>query len=43
MCTPADDTVLIAGTIVGSLNIFDLKNLGNSGYRLDELNYEALL
>lgn len=39
MCTPADDTILITGTIVGSLNIFDLKNLNKSNYRLDELNY----
>jgi hypothetical protein len=24
MCTPADDNILIVGTIVGSINLYDL-------------------
>jgi hypothetical protein len=43
MCTPGDDSILLAGTIVGSINLFDLKDYHTSSYRLDELNYQALL
>lgn len=43
MCTPADDTILLAGTIVGSINLFDLKDYQTSSYRLDELDYAGLL
>lgn len=43
MCTPADDTILIAGTIVGSINLFDLKDYQTSTYRQDELDFQALL
>ena len=43
MCTPADDTLLLAGTVVGSINLFDLKDFQTSNYRLDELDYNAVL
>ena len=43
MCTPADDSILLAGTIVGSINLFDLKDYQTSSYRLDELDYNSLL
>jgi hypothetical protein len=43
MCTPGDDTILICGTTVGSIVLFDLKDFESSSYRLDELDYNALL
>lgn len=43
MCTPADDSILLAGTIVGSINLYDLKDFDSSNYRLDDLDYNALL
>ena len=43
MCTPGDDNVVICGTSVGSLVIFDMKDYESSNYRQDELNYDALL
>ena len=43
MCTPADDTILLAGTVVGSINLFDLKDYQTSNYRQDELDFTALL
>lgn len=33
MCTPADDNLLLAGTIVGSINLYDLKDFETSSYR----------
>lgn len=33
MCTPSDDNLLIVGTIVGSINLYDLKDLETSSYR----------
>jgi len=31
MCTPADDSVLIVGTSVGTINLYDLQDFENSG------------
>jgi hypothetical protein len=33
MCTPAEDNILIVGTIVGSINLYDLKDFETSTYR----------
>ena len=43
MCTPADDTLLIAGTTVGSLLLFDLSDFEKATVKTDFLNYRALL
>jgi hypothetical protein len=43
MCTPADDTLLIVGTIVGSLCLFDLSDFEKATVKTDFLNYRALL
>jgi hypothetical protein len=43
MCTPSDDNLLLVGTIVGSINLYDLKDFEMSSYRSDELDYIALL
>jgi hypothetical protein len=42
MCTPGDDSILIVGTIHGSISLYDLKEF-DSKSRGDDLNYEALL
>ena len=43
ICTPGDDGILIVGTILGSLNLYDLNEFDSSSQRIEELNYEALL
>lgn len=44
MCTPGDDALLIAGTVLGSLYLYDLNEFDSSqDLRADELNYESLL
>lgn len=43
MCTPADDQILIVGTDVGSLSLFDLTAFEASGLKNDFFDYEALL
>lgn len=43
MCTPADDNILIIGTVVGTINLYDLKDFETDQYRLDELDYNSLL
>lgn len=44
MCTPADDNILIVGTIVGSINLYDLSDLEtNNTYRENELDYTSLM
>jgi hypothetical protein len=46
MCTPADDNILIVGTALGAINLYDLSNFENSGlglYRENELDYNGLL
>ena len=42
MCTPGDDTLLLVGTNVGSIALFDIKEYESSNYRLDEVDYSAL-
>ena len=39
MCTAGDDSLLIAGTSVGSITLYDLKEYESSNHRQDELNY----
>lgn len=43
MCTPADEQILIAGTDVGSLALFDLTAFESAGLKRDFFDYEALL
>lgn len=43
MCTPADDQILIVGTDVGSLSLYDLTAFEASGLKNDFFDYEALL
>jgi len=33
MCTPADDNLLLVGTVVGSINLYDLKDFESTTYR----------
>jgi hypothetical protein len=42
MCAPGDDSILIIGTIHGSLQLYDLKEFDLGNARNDELDYEAL-
>ena len=43
MCTPGDDGILIVGTILGSLCLYDLNEFDQSQQWSDQLNYESLL
>jgi hypothetical protein len=43
MCTPGDDGILIVGTVLGSLYLYDLNEYESSSQRIEELDYEALL
>lgn len=43
MCTPADDQILIAGTAVGSLILFDLQDFESSTVMKNFFDYEQLL
>jgi len=43
MCTPADDNILLAGTTVGSINLYDLQDFGTNPYMQEDLDYENLL
>ena len=43
MCTPADDQILIAGTEVGSLVLYDLTAFESASLMNDFFDYEALL
>jgi hypothetical protein len=43
MCTPGDDSILIVGTVHGSINLYDLKELDMDNARNEELNYELLM
>ena len=43
MCTPGDDTILIIGTVHGSIQLYDLKEFDLGNARNDELNYELLM
>lgn len=43
MCTPGDDSLLIVGTLHGSLQLYDLKQFDYGNPRNDELDYEGVL
>jgi hypothetical protein len=43
ICTPADDGLLICGTDIGSLALYDLQDFDSNSFKQDEVNYEALL
>lgn len=43
MCTPGDDTILIIGTVHGSIQLYDLKEFDLGNARNEELNYELLM
>ena len=43
MCTPADDQLLIIGTDVGSLVLYDLTAFETAGLQQAFFDYEALL
>lgn len=43
MCTPGDDGLLILGTILGSLCLYDLNEFDSTLQRIDELDYDSLL
>ena len=43
MCTPADEQILIVGTDVGSLALYDLTAFESAGLKNDFFDYEGLL
>jgi len=43
MCTPGDDGILIVGTVLGSICLYDINEFESASQRIDELDYEALL
>ena len=44
ICTPGDDSILIVGNVLGSINLYDLKEFEGSGNRgSNELDFDALL
>lgn len=44
ICTPGDDTLLIVGTVHGSINLYDLKELDTgAASNADDMDYETLL
>lgn len=44
ICTPGDDSILIAGTVHGSINLYDLKEFEATANRgLSEMDYDSLL
>ena len=43
MCTPGDDQILIIGTSIGSLALYDLTAFESAGLKDDFFDYEALL
>ena len=44
MCTPADDNILIVGTTLGTINLYDLSNFDNANaIREDDLDYHGLM
>ena len=40
MCTPGEDSIIIVGTVHGSINLYDLKEFENSNRGLSELDYD---
>lgn len=43
ICTPGDDGILILGTALGSLNLYDLTEFDSAQMRKEELDYDALV
>lgn len=43
MCTPGDDGIVILGTALGSLNLYDLNEFDSAQVRQEELDYDALV
>lgn len=43
ICTPGEDSILIVGTILGSINLYDMKEFEGSNRGLSELDYDSLL
>jgi hypothetical protein len=43
ICTPGDDSILIVGTLHGSIQLYDLKEFDLGNARNEEMNFEALL
>jgi len=42
MCTPADDSLLIVGTSVGSICLFDMSDFEYAVVKPDFLNFRSL-
>ncbi len=43
ICTPGEDSILIVGTILGSINLYDMKEFEGSNRGITELDYDSLL
>lgn len=43
MCTPGNSDILILSTVIGSLYLYDLKNIENTANSSLKYNYGALL
>ena len=43
MCTPGNSDILILATVIGSLYLYDLKNIENNTNSSIKYNYMALL
>jgi len=43
MCTPSDEQILLAGTDIGSLILYDLTAFESAGIKEDFFDYESLL
>ena len=43
MCTPGNSDILILGTIIGSLYLYDLKNIEHNTNQSMSYNYIALI
>ena len=43
MCTPGNSDILILSTVIGSLYLYDLKNIDNNANSTFNLNYMAML
>ena len=41
MCTPADDDILICGTVIGSILLFDLQEIEDA--KQDDIDYSSLV
>ena len=43
MCTPGNSDILILGTVIGSLYLYDLKNIEHNTNQSMSYNYIALI